>query len=129
MTSKVEKKATQNDLPSCVFLNGIKATMPKTPKQHATVTSLMNEKFYNIYLPSNPDTDEIAALADGSLTRVAMMPSINGVSWPILADETTWVPKSVYELVLEAGYQPEQLAAKQRVEHEKSRGNQLAFNY
>lgn len=129
MARQVVAKADKSDLPSCVFLNGIKGTMPKTPKQHATVTSLMGEKFYNIYLPSNPDTDEIASLADGSLARVAMMPSINGVSWPILADQEVWVPKSVYELVLEAGYQPEQLAPNQRVEHEKNRGNQLAFNY
>lgn len=87
---------------------------PGCARHLETLQALQAEKQYEIFLPSNPQTDYVASNSDGTITRIAATPSINGVQWPIPAEQTVKVPKSIYEQVKHAMYQPETLSSEQQ---------------
>lgn len=77
-----------------------------------TLDSFKLEQWYEIFIPSNKETDMRVTLADGSITRVAACPSINGVQWIIPANTKVKVPKTIYELMIASPEQRNMVANK-----------------
>ena len=94
---------------------------PSSPDEVMTYGTLANERMVTIILPSNPETDNVVVNNDGTITRIAATPSINGVQWPIPAQQKTTVPWSVYKLLEEAELQPQMLAPEQQGQSQTGR--------
>lgn len=87
---------------------------PSTQRQQEVLDSLLAEAQWEIMLPANPDTDHVVANPDGSITRIAAIPTIDGVQWPIPAGQRVKVPKSIYKLVADSYLQPEMIESEQQ---------------
>lgn len=110
-------REVKTELPSFqVTGTGSMRLVPQSPDEVSTYETLMNERQVEIILPSNPETDNVVANKDGTITRVAATPSINGVQWPVPAQERTVVPWSIYKLLEEADLQPQMLTSEQQTQ-------------
>ena len=87
---------------------------PSSPDEVMTYTALADERMVTIILPSDPEKDNVVVNNDGTITRIAATPSINGVQWPIPAQQKTTVPWSIYKLLEESELQPQMLSGKQQ---------------
>lgn len=110
-------REVKTELPSFqVTGTGNMRLVPQSPDEVSTFEALMSERQVKIILPSNPETDNVVVNNDGTITRVAATPSINGVQWPVPAQEATVVPWSIYTLLKEADLQPQMLAGEQQTQ-------------
>lgn len=111
----------KTETPSCLFLGaGSLSATPRSDCEKDTMSALAGEKMVPIYLESDPNTDRIVVLADGNVTRIAATPCLNGIKWPIPANQKTMVPVSIYELVKNSIYQDQMLDPSQQREAEQT---------
>lgn len=76
-----------------------------------TLQKMASEPMERVYLPSNPQTDYVYPLSDGSMARIAETVSVNGVRWQIPANTWFNVPLSVFKILKERDEQKERMPA------------------